>query len=156
MLIFRRTTVHCLQAAWNIRNKNLDLIVYIFLYIFDLRGKDHRTYNWGKKKTDQMVEYCFSWFTRRHQEKKKHKIFSNVRFKPVHVFLHILWGEKVHRVQGGSHGQILLRACIEYISDSEPVKLGSLDNFVFHNHIKYELKHFFQLIFDHNYLYLYV
>ena len=45
-------------------------------------------------------------------------------------------------VQGGTHGQILLRACTVYISDSEPDKSGSLpessrtnptpDNFVFH------------------------
>ena len=46
-------------------------------------------------------------------------------------------------VRGGTHGQILLRACTVYISDSEPDKLGSLpessctnptpDNFVFHS-----------------------
>ena len=45
-------------------------------------------------------------------------------------------------VQGGTHGQILLRACIVYISYSEPDKSGSLpessrtnptpDNFVLH------------------------
>ena len=72
------------------------------------------------------------------------------------------------RVRGGTHGQILLRACTVYISDSEPDKSGSLpessrtnptpDNFVFHtyNRIKYKLKHFFQQIFDHSYLYFYV
>ena len=48
----------------------------------------------------------------------------------------------IYRVRGGMHGQILLRACTVYISDSEPDKLGSLpessctnpiqDNFVFH------------------------
>ena len=46
------------------------------------------------------------------------------------------------RVRGGRHGQIFLRACTVYISDSEPDKMGSLpessrtnptpDNFVFH------------------------
>ena len=46
------------------------------------------------------------------------------------------------RVRGGMHGQILLRACTVYISDSGPDKSGSLpgssrtnptpDNFVFH------------------------
>ena len=48
-------------------------------------------------------------------------------------------------VGGGTHGQILLRACTVYISDSKPNKSGSLpefpelsrtnptpDNFVFH------------------------
>ena len=44
--------------------------------------------------------------------------------------------------RGGTHGQILLRACTVYISDSEPNKSGSLpessctkptpDNVVFH------------------------
>ena len=49
---------------------------------------------------------------------------------------HVQW------VRGGTQGQILLRACTVYISDSEPDKSGSLpessrtnptpDNFVFH------------------------
>ena len=32
----------------------------------------------------------------------------------------------VRRVRGGTHGQILLRACTVYISDSEPDKSDSL------------------------------
>ena len=72
----------------------------------------------------------------------------------------------VQRVQGGTHGRILLRACTVYISDSEPVKFGSLPESrravqfqqfcLSYNHIKYEFKPFFKLIFDHNYLYNFV
>ena len=38
----------------------------------------------------------------------------------------------------------------------EPYKSDSWQFCLLYNHIKYELKHFFQLFFDHNYLYLYV
>ena len=38
----------------------------------------------------------------------------------------------------------------------EPYKSDSGQFCLSHNRIKYELKHFFQLIFDHNYLYLYI
>ena len=38
----------------------------------------------------------------------------------------------------------------------EPYKSNSGQFCLSYNHIKFELKHFFQLIFDHNYLFLYV
>ena len=73
---------------------------------------------------------------------------------------------KVKRVRDGTHGQILLRAVLcTYPTPSptnwalygvEPYKSDSGQFCLSYNHIKYELKHFFQLIFDHNYLYLYV
>ena len=76
-------------------------------------------------------------------------------------FINALLEVNLGRLQGGTHGQIFLGACIMYIFDSEPDKLGSLpeasrtnstpNNVVFHTVIKYELIIFFQQIFVHNY-----
>ena len=76
--------------------------------------------------------------------------------------IYCLW---VEWVQGGTHGQILLRACtciwhiwlrarqIGLFTWVEQYKSDSGQFCLSYNHIKYELKHFFQPIFDHNYLY---
>ena len=77
----------------------------------------------------------------------------------------MMWEGEVVRMGGGvTHGHIRLRACTLDISDSEPYKLGSLpesldkadsERFFLHT-IILKTKIFFQPIFDHNYLCLYV